>query len=188
MFVSLPLLYDRAWLRLSWREILRKMMPERRQLRRLLLTLLIGAAGIAAVNLLAEPICRLLGLSGVIRQIVSQTKTNQGFLEIVLLYIPLVNALGEEIFFRYGLFMGITDLGHERTAMLFSASLFSLYHLSIIASWISFPLLLASLAGLFIAGLFLNHIASRDRHILGIYLIHGLVNFLIISLSLQFLP
>jgi uncharacterized protein len=187
LFMSLPLLYNRVWQKLSWRQIWCQLMPKRRQLRRLLLTLLIGSASIALINLLAEPVCRLLGVADDLQNMIAQTSLSQGFLQIVLLYVPLVNALGEEMFFRFGLYLGLADLGSERGATLFSAGLFSLYHLSIIKTWFSWPILLAMLAGLFIAGLFLNHIARRDKHILGIWLIHGLVNSLVISLSMHYI-
>jgi uncharacterized protein len=186
LFLSTPLLYNFAWLHLSWHDFLKKMTPNRSQIRRLLLTLLIGAAGIAAVNLLILPVCRFLGLMEYISRIVANTQKTSGFIKFVLFYVPLVNALGEEMFFRCGLYLEMADLGHERFATVFSAALFSLYHLSIVKSWFDPPLLAAMLSGLFIAGLFLNHIARRDRHILGVWLIHGLVNFLILSVCLQF--
>jgi uncharacterized protein len=187
-FFILPLIDWLAWQRLSFADIWRKIGPRRRNLKRLAVTMLCGAAVIAAVNLAARPFSRALGLTDAFTTFMIQIGKSQGSLKIFLIYLPIVNALAEELFFRYYIFLGLWELGMTRTAMWFSAALFALYHLSIIQTWFSWPLIAAMLAGLLAAGLFLNRIARRDQHIFGVWLIHGLVNILIISLSLQYLP
>lgn len=188
LFLGLPLLYWFAWLRLSWREVINKVVPRKDQWPRLLLALAAGTAIIVAANLLVVPLCRLFGIESVVQEIRSRTHTTRKTLMLALFYIPLVNALAEELFFRSFCFLGLADLGFRRLALLFSAVLFSLYHLSIFQNWFSPAVLLLSLGGLFICGLLLNRIVLRDRHILGVWLLHGLVNVAIIAISLPFFP
>jgi membrane protease YdiL (CAAX protease family) len=187
-FFILPLMDWLVWQHLSFADIWRKLGPRRRNLKRLAITVLCGAAGIVAINIAAGPASRVLGVSESFRTFMVQLGTSQGSLKIFLIYLPIVNALAEELFFRFYIFLGLWELGMARTAMWFSAALFALYHLSIIQTWFPWPLILAMLAGLMAAGLFLNQIARRDRHIFGVWLIHGLVNILIITLSLQYMP
>jgi uncharacterized protein len=185
-FFGLPLIDWLVWQRLPLQEIWRKLGPRRHSLRRLAITLLGGAAVIAAVNLTAGPLSDLLGVSHSFRRFMVQLGSSQGSLQIFLVYLPIVNALAEELFFRFYIFLGLAELGLARTGMWFSAALFALYHLSIIQTWFPWPLILGMLTGLLAAGWFLNRIARRDQHIFGVWLIHGLVNILIISLSLHY--
>jgi membrane protease YdiL (CAAX protease family) len=172
------------WQKKSWRNYLAGLLPERRQWRRLFLTALIGFTAILLINGLLGPLSRLLGQADQLRELLGRVNRSPAFLWTILLYVPLVNALGEEVFFRLWLFRDLAAAGLPRLAAVLSAGLFSLYHLALL-SGLACPLLLACLAGLFAAGLFLNHIIRRDRHILSVWLIHGLVNALIISLVLH---
>lgn len=186
MFIGLPFF---SWLclqRLPLRAALLQLLPRREQLRLLLVSLIAGILIILVFNLLADPICRWFGVSGIVDEIKARTQTTRSKIILSLFYIPLVNALAEELFFRGFCFRELAAQGNRRFAYIFSAALFACYHLAVFRSWFT-PLLLAlALAGLFACGLFLNWMVEREDHIIGAWLLHGLVNVAIISISLQF--
>ena len=186
LFLSLPLLYWLGWRRLSWRQIWRFVVPGRLPWRRLLLALAGGILAILLVNLLIDPICRLFGISAILDEIKARTHTGRQEMIKLMIYIPLVNAFGEELFFRAFCFLELRSQGLPRLAYLFSGILFSLYHLAIFRNWFSPAILFLCLAGLFAAGLLLDRLASRDQSILDAWLLHGLVNVAIVSVGLRF--
>lgn len=187
LFLGLPLLYWLGWRRLTWRQIWRFVVPGRLPWRRLLLALAGGILAILLVNLLIDPICRLFGISAILDEIKARTHTGRQEMIQLMIYIPLVNAFGEELFFRAFCFLELRSQGLPRLAYPFSGILFSLYHLAIFRNWFSPAILLLCLAGLFAAGLLLDRLASRDQSILDAWLLHGLVNVAIVSVGLRFL-
>jgi len=184
-FLGLPLMDWLVLQRLTPAELWRRLCPKRSQVRGLLLGLAIGSLAVVVVGLLGLPLLRRLGFAADFSSIVENTGKSEGSLLFFLLYLPLVNALIEEIFFRFYLYLEIARLGREVPGTIFSALLFALYHLSVVRVWIALPLVLLMLAGLFATGLLLNRILRRQDHVFGVWLIHGLFNFLTILLSLQ---
>lgn len=187
LFLGLPLLYWLGWRRLSWRDIWRFVIPGRLPWRRLLLALTGGVLVILLVNLLIDPICRLFGVAAIFDEIKTRTDTGRQEMIKLIIYIPLVNAFGEELFFRGFCFLELRSQGLPRLAYLFSGILFALYHLVIFRNWFSPAILVLCLSGLFVAGLLLDRLASRDQSILEAWLLHGLVNVAIVSISLRFM-
>ncbi len=186
LFLGLPVVYALAVRRCSWQELLARVLPTRRQLPRLGLAAAIGIVLIVGVNLLAGPLCRLFGVESVIHEIQARTHMTRERLWPTLVYIPLVNALAEEFFFRGFAGLELEDAGKPRLALIFQAGLFALYHLAIVQSWFSPAILALCLGGLFISGLLLGLLVRRSRNVSAAWLLHGLVNVAIISISLQF--
>ncbi len=186
LFLGLPIIYTLAVRRSSWHELLARVLPTRRQLPRLGLTCVLGVALIVVVNLLAEPLCRLFGVASVIAEIQDRTRMTRERIWPTLVYIPLVNAMAEEFFFRGFAGLDLIDAGKPRLALVYQAGLFALYHLAIFQSWFSPAILALSLGGLFISGLFLGLLVRRSQNIASAWLLHGLVNVAIISISLKF--
>jgi uncharacterized protein len=184
-FLGLPLFDWLVLQRLTPAELWRRLAPKRSQLRGLLLGLLAGSLAVAVIGLLGLPLLRRLGFAADFGSIVENTGKSEGSLFFFLLYLPLVNALIEEIFFRAYLYLEIARRGWEVPGTVFAALLFALYHLSVVRGWMGLPLVLLMLAGLFAAGLLLNRILRRQGHVFGVWIIHGLFNFLTILLSLQ---
>jgi membrane protease YdiL (CAAX protease family) len=188
MFFAVPLLYWLAWQRQPLRSVLKRLLPRRDQLPRLLVLLAAGALIIVAANLLVEPLGRLFGIQSIFAEIQARTGTTRQKILFVSVYIPLVNALGEEFFFRSFSSVELVDLGYRRFGFIFPAALFALYHLAIFQNWFSPVLLILCLAGLFLCGLLLNRIVNRERHILGVWLLHALVNIAILSVGYRLFP
>lgn len=98
---------------------------------------------------------------------------------LVSLYIALVNSFLEEFFFRGFGFLSLGEALGKNRACLFSALLFALYHISIMARWFSLPLFLLLLAGLTAAGLLFNWLDARGGSLYPSWLVHICANLAI---------
>lgn len=103
----------------------------------------------------------------------------------VFFYIPLVNALIEESFFRGWGFLALTQYTSRRVSYLLSASVFSLYHVAIMANWFSPVLFVLLASALVIAGLFFNYINEKTHTFLTSYVIHAAANLAINTIGLH---
>lgn len=101
----------------------------------------------------------------------------------IALYISFINAGIEEFFFR-GLYY--LELGKHRNTGL-SALAFSFYHLAIMGSWISLPLLVLASLGLFVVGLVFNYLSLKTESVHSSYLVHMLANLTINALAYFFI-
>ena len=100
---------------------------------------------------------------------------NSGNFGFVAIYIALINTLLEEFFFRGFLFLKLK----EKHAGIFSALLFSLYHVAIMVGWFDIFLFALVLVALFIAGLIFNSIDKKFASIYPSYFIHMFANLAI---------
>ncbi len=92
-------------------------------------------------------------------------------------YISLCNSFLEEFFFRgYG-FLTLRRYTGRWVACLFSAFLFSFYHVGMTLGWVAPWLFVIELVGLMAAGLFFNLINERTQTIYPSWLIHMFCNF-----------
>lgn len=97
----------------------------------------------------------------------------------VALYISFVNSLLEEFFFRGFAFLILMKYTTTRFAYLFSAGVFSLYHVAIMSSWFSPLLFLLLILSLFLAGLMFDWLNKRQGTIYTSWLVHMCANFAI---------
>ena len=97
----------------------------------------------------------------------------------VSLYISFVNSLLEEFFFRGFCFLSMQNLTSNKFSYIFSASMFSLYHIAMMTGWFSFSLYAIILLGLFAGGLIFNYLNDRTKSIFPSYLVHMAANFAI---------
>ncbi len=187
LFIGFPIIYWLTSGRLRRQDIVRRVFPARPPWRRLLILAGAGVLILILLNLLVEPICAFFKISSVMDEIKTRTHTNQEQMMKAMIYIPLVNALGEELFFRGFCFLELKDRGYPVLAYFFSGILFALYHLAIFQNWFSPFLLVLCLSALAGAGMILDRFIDRDRHVLGVWLLHGLVNVAILSISWRFI-
>jgi len=94
----------------------------------------------------------------------------------VALYISFVNSLLEECFFRGFGYLTLRKSVSGPFAHIYSALLFSLYHVFILNSWFSLPIFLLITAALVIAGLFFNAMDSKGS-VWPSYIVHMAANF-----------
>ena len=99
-------------------------------------------------------------------------------------YICIINSLLEEFFFRGFAFLMLSRFAESKIAYLFSAGLFSLYHIAIMQNWFS-PLVFALLlAGLFFSGLIFNWLSQRYQNIYAPWIVHICSNLAINTVGL----
>lgn len=90
----------------------------------------------------------------------------------VFIYIVLVNAFIEELFFRGFVFLSLYKMRYRLFAYIFSSLLFSIYHTVIMGSWFSPGIFFLLLTGLIVAGLILNELDRRCDNLYGGLCIH----------------
>ncbi len=95
----------------------------------------------------------------------------------VALYISFVNSLLEEFFFRGFAFLKLKTILSKRFAYIFSSLAFSLYHIAMMIGWFGIPVILISLAGLFVGGMIFNRFDDGKNSIYLSWLVHMFANF-----------
>ena len=144
--------------------------------------------GIYAVILggyfLLSPFFDFSKISGTLTENAGVTKEN--FL-YVSLYISFANSFLEEFFFRGFVFTNLKRLSGRKLAYIFSAALFSLYHVAMMIGWFSLPLFLLVMAGLFVGGVIFNFLNEKLDTIYCSWLTHMFANFAINTIGFMLL-
>lgn len=122
--------------------------------------------------------------SGIPDALTGNAGVSRGSFPLVALYIPLVNALLEEFFFRGFAFLLLRQVSSPRFAAGFSAVVFALYHVSILQGWFSPALYALAMAGLAAGGLLFEWLDSRGDALLPSYLVHMAANLAINTVGL----
>ena len=94
----------------------------------------------------------------------------------VFIYIVLVNAALEQVFFRGFVFMTLYRMGFKGYAHVYSSLLFSLYHVPIIRDGVSLGIMLLCVVGLVAAGLIFNFLAIKCKNLAGSIIVHVSAN------------
>lgn len=102
----------------------------------------------------------------------------------IAVYISVINALIEELFFRGFAFLGLRNLVKRKWAYLFSAGIFSIYHVSMMVNWFSPTLFILILFGLMLAGLMFNRLNEQSNSIYPSWLVHASANLAINTIGL----
>ena len=95
----------------------------------------------------------------------------------VFIYIVLINASLEQLFFRGFVFMTLYRMEFKGYAHVYSSLLFSLYHVPIIWGGVSVGIMLLSVFGLVVAGLIFNFLAVKCKNLAGSIIVHVSANF-----------
>ena len=104
--------------------------------------------------------------------------TGKNFI-FVSLYISFVNSLLEEFFFRGFAFITLKRITGRKFAYLFSAAMFSIYHIAMMIGWFDMGVFLIVMAGLFAGGLIFNYLNEKSSTIYPSWLVHMFANFAI---------
>ena len=117
---------------------------------------------------------------GMIRQSLQNSMgVNENNYLFVFTYIAFCNSLLEEFFFRGLGYLVLRESAGERTAFVFSALLFSFYHVGMTSGWFNPLIMILSLAGLFTGGCLFNLLDRRTGNILNSWIVHMFCNFAI---------
>lgn len=179
LFIIIPLVLNRNF---KWIQFEAILVFQKKSRKNIIIGSLLIYSFIILFYILIGP---LFNLSGVTVALEDGMAVNRDNFIFVALYIPIVNAFIEEFFFRGFLFFGLNKYIKRSFAYLISASLFSIYHVAIMANWFSIPLFLLLVFSLFIAGLLFNWINEKTGSIYASYFIHAASNLAINTIGLH---
>ncbi len=104
--------------------------------------------------------------------------TGKNFI-FVSLYISFINSLLEEFFFRGFAFLTLKRITGRTFAYIFSAAVFSVYHIAMMIGWFSVGLFFIVMAGLFAGGMIFNYLNEKSETVYPSWLVHMFANFAI---------
>lgn len=178
LFIGCPLILNSYY---HWVSIKTMLSVTKKQLSRIVLVMIATYGTIIFGYQLLE---RWFDFSMITVQLESSMAITKNNFWLVFFYIPLVNALIEEWFFRGFGFLTLKKYVSRRLSYFLSAVTFSLYHVAIMAHWFS-PVLFALLViGLIGVGLFFNYINEKTGTFLTSYMVHAGANFAINTIGL----
>jgi len=90
----------------------------------------------------------------------------------VFIYIVMINAALEQFFFRGFVFMSLYRMNFKRYAHIYSAVLFSFYHIPILINAVTPAILILCTVGLVVAGLIFNALTVKFNSISGSLIVH----------------
>ena len=125
---------------------------------------------------LVSPWFDFSNIAGALTDNAGVTKANFVY---VSLYISFANSFLEEFFFRGFVFTNLKRLSGKIIAYLFSATVFSLYHVAMMIGWFSPALFLLVVVGLAAGGLIFNWLNEKLDTIYCSWLTHMFANFAI---------
>lgn len=177
LFGLVPALYAKR-AELSLRGLLQM---ERQELRR---SMLLGVAVFALILGGYFALRNVADFSGITESLTTNAGVSREVFPIVAIYIPLVNALLEEFFFRGFSFLLLCHFFPQKIVYLFSSVVFALYHVSILQGWFSPALYALAMAGLTIGGLLFDWLDSHSKSLLPSYFVHMSANLAINTVGL----
>lgn len=98
---------------------------------------------------------------------------------LVFIYVVLINATLEEIFFRGFVFMTLYRLNYKRYAHAYSCLLFAFYHVAILNNAVAPGMFILFIIGLAVAGLIFNYLVIKCKNVGGSLVVHISANLAI---------
>lgn len=180
MFFIFPILYTLYDKNINIRENFKI-----KSIKSLLYSFLLGI-GIYIVILVAYFVLKsFIDLSNIIELLDKDVNINRENFTWVAIYIPMVNSLLEEFFFRGFIFLNIKRLNGRKFAYIISAFVFALYHVAIMGNWFSPIIFILAMSGLFVGGLIFNYLNDRDGNIYNSWIVHMMANLSINTVGLM---
>ena len=117
--------------------------------------------------------------SGVTSALTGNIGVNKSNFVFVAIYISFANSLLEEFFFRGFSFLTLKKYTTRKFAYIFSAFLFSIYHIAMMTGWFSIWVFIIALLGLFVGGLIFNFLNEKNSNLYTSWFVHMSANFAI---------
>lgn len=130
---------------------------------------------------------KLIDLETIFYELETKSKITAANYLIVTTYFSFGNSFIEEFFFRGFIFLNLYKLGYKKLAYVFSAGLFSLYHIGIFRTWFRLEIFLLCLIGLFVTGIFFNYVDTKAENFLNSWAIHILADVAIVIIGFVYL-
>lgn len=173
LFMALPLLYSLYDREIKIKEIFR---PQKNGMRLAFILCISVYAVILGGYLLLKDIFDFSKITDSLTTNIGVTGTNFIFVSI---YISFVNSLLEEFFFRGFAFLTLKKMTGKKFAYIFSAAMFSIYHIAMMIGWFDIKVFLIVMAGLFAGGLIFNYLNDKSETLYPSWLVHMFANFAI---------
>ena len=122
-------------------------------------------------------------LSGITSSLDEIGVTKQNFV-FVALYIAVCNSFLEEFIFRGFGFIGLSEKIGVKSACIFSAICFALYHVTMMIGWYSFGLTTLIIFALFVGGVILNILDSKCKTVYPAWIVHIFANLAINTIGM----
>jgi membrane protease YdiL (CAAX protease family) len=122
-------------------------------------------------------------LSGITSSLDEIGVTKQNFV-FVALYIAVCNSFLEEFIFRGFGFIGLSEKIGVKSACIFSAICFALYHVTMMIGWYSFGLTALIIFALFVGGVILNILDSKCKTVYPAWIVHIFANLAINTIGM----
>jgi membrane protease YdiL (CAAX protease family) len=122
-------------------------------------------------------------LSGITSSLDEIGVTKQNFV-FVALYIAVCNSFLEEFIFRGFGFIGLSEKIGVKSACIFSAICFALYHITMMIGWYSFGLTALIIFALFVGGVILNLLDSKCKTVYPAWIVHIFANLAINTIGM----
>ena len=122
-------------------------------------------------------------LSGITSSLDEIGVTKQNFV-FVALYIAVCNSFLEEFIFRGFGFIGLSEKIGVKSACIFSAICFALYHITMMIGWYSFWLTALIIFALFVGGVILNILDSKCKTVYSAWIVHIFANIAINTIGM----
>ena len=120
-----------------------------------------------------------IDFSSIKDSLTSDAGVNQDNFLYVAIYISFINSLLEEFFFRGYAFILLKHKTNTPFAYIFSAGLFSFYHVGMTTGWFNGFIYVLAMAGLFIGACIFNFLNEKCDTIYPSWLVHMFANFAI---------
>ncbi|WP_074463619.1 CPBP family intramembrane glutamic endopeptidase [Cellulosilyticum sp. I15G10I2] len=142
--------------------------------------------GVVAVILTTYVIMKAyIDLDLIASELMATSSINARTFPFIAVYIIFGNSFLEEYFFRGFIFLSLYNKGYEKFAYIFSALLFSVYHVAIFKTWFSMPIMALILIGLFGGGLIFNYLDTKTNSILNSWTVHIFADIAIILIGIK---
>lgn len=177
-FLGLPLLFGGS-------EQWKRLVVQKGHFKTYSIGVVLGVCAGAIIGLAFVVLNPWLDLEQITSELILKSHITPEIFVWVGLYITLGNSMLEEFFFRGFVFLNLAEKGYVKTGYVFSALLFSLYHLSIFATWFSGPLVILALVSLFTVGIVFNYVNVKAKTIINSWIMHILADAAIIVIGLR---
>ncbi|MEF9992445.1 MAG: type II CAAX endopeptidase family protein [Romboutsia sp.] len=130
---------------------------------------------------------KLINMETIFLELEAKSKITSSNYLFVTTYFSFGNSFLEEFFFRGFIFINLYKMGYKKTAYIFSAGLFSLYHIGIFKNWFNMEIFLLCLFGLVVAGLVFNYVDTKSENFLNSWAIHIIADVTIVVIGYLYL-
>jgi membrane protease YdiL (CAAX protease family) len=169
LFLLIPFLYYKIFKEGTYKELLSLfILKDKRDVK---LPLVLGGIVFTFI-VVTFIIIRPLIDSAMVDEALANIGITPGNAVFVVLYIVLINAALEQLFFRGFVFMSLYRMGIKPYAHIYSSVLFAVYHIPVLFHALAPGMLILATLGLVVAGLIFNALTVKCKSISGALIVH----------------